>query len=124
MLERACFGFLALIHFAPAIAAIMPSQLSKLYGVQGSNGTLITLLQHRAVLLGVVGFAFLAAAFRPESAIAWHAVLLGAASMLTFLVFVAVNRQFHGSLRKIALIDLAGLPPLAWLFWRQPWATF
>jgi len=124
MLERVCFGFLALIHVAPAMAAIMPAQLSKLYGVQSGDDTLIALLQHRALLLGLVGFAFIAAAVRPTSEVAWHAVLLGSASMLSFLVFVAINRQFHGSLRKIAVIDLVGLLPLAWLFWRQPWAAF
>ncbi|MEQ9506212.1 MAG: hypothetical protein RLO80_08055 [Hyphomonas sp.] len=124
MLQQVCFGFLALIHIVPAIAAIMPSQLSKLYGVQGEDRVLISLLQHRAVLLGNVGFAFLAAAIRPTEAIAWHAVLLGAASMASFLVIAAINRQLRGPLRKIALIDLAGLIPLAWLFWRQPWASF
>ncbi len=124
MLEQACFGFLAVIHLAPAIAAILPKQLSKLYGVQATDGTLITLLQHRAVLLGVVGIAFFTAAVRPASEFAWHAALLGAASMVSFLVLAIINRQLAGPLRKIALIDLAGLLPLGWLFWRQPWATF
>lgn len=123
MVEVACFSFLALIHIVPSLAAALPGQLARLYGVAGDDRTLITLLQHRAVLLGVVGAAFVAAALRPHEAIAWHAVLLGAASMISFLVLALINGQFGGALRKIAVVDVIGLLPLGWLLWRQPWAV-
>lgn len=123
MLDAACFSFLALIQLLPAAAAIAPSQLARLYGIEATDRTLITLLQHRAVLLGTVGFAFLAAVFRPAEAIAWHAVLLGTASMVSFLAIALINKQFGGALRKIAIADALGLVPLGWLYWRQPWAA-
>ena len=122
MTDRLLFGFLAVIHLLPALAAIAPRQISKLYGVDASDSALITLLQHRAVLLGIVGFAFTVAAFRPESSAAWHAVIIGAISMIAFLVIATINRELVGSLQKIVIVDAIGLFPLLILFMRQPWA--
>ena len=121
-IDRLLFGFLAVIHLLPALAAIAPQQISKLYGVDASDSTLITLLQHRAVLLGIVGFAFSVAAFRPESSAAWHAVIIGAISMIAFLIIATLNRETFGSLQKIVIVDAVGLFPLLILFLRQPWA--
>lgn len=121
MLDSALFGFLAVIHVLPAIAAIAPKQISRLYGVESGDGALLTLLQHRAVLLGLVGLGFVIAAVRPET-IGWHAWLLGAASMVSFLVVAAFNSELGGRLRKIAIVDVVGLVPLTILFFRQPWA--
>ncbi len=122
LVDRLLFGFLALIHLLPALAAIAPQQISKLYGVSATDSALITLLQHRAVLLGIVGLAFTAAAFRPDSSAAWHAVIIGAISMITFLVIATLNRELTCSLQKIAIVDAIGLIPLFVLFMRQPWA--
>lgn len=121
MIVPALFGFLAFIHLLPAVAAIAPSQISRLYGVDAADSTLVTLLQHRAVLLGLVGLAFLAAAFRPNDSVALLALLLGGASMVTFLIIAALQRELAGPLKTIALVDAVGLMPLAYLAWRQPW---
>lgn len=121
MIVQLCFGFLALIHLLPAVAALAPKQISKLYGVNADDRTLITLLQHRAVLLGAVGAAFAAGAMMPHSQAALFAVLLGGASMVTFLVIAALQRQLSGPLRRIVIVDLAGLVPLGFLLWQQPW---
>lgn len=115
------FGFLALIHLVPAAAALAPSRIAHLYGVDTGDATLLTLLQHRAVLLGLVGFAFTIAAVRPGGSVAWHAVLLGGASMLSFIGIAAIRGALNGPLRKIAIVDAVGLLPLAALFWIQPW---
>lgn len=123
MLAQVCFGFLALIHLLPAVAAVAPKQITKLYGVDARDRTLMTLLQHRAVLLGAVGAAFVAAATMPHSPAALFAVMLGGASMASFLVIAALQRQLSGPLRKIVIVDAAGLLPLGWLLWQQPWST-
>lgn len=123
MLAQICFGFLALIHLLPAVAAVAPKQITKLYGVNAEDRTLITLLQHRAVLLGAVGFAFAAAAAMPQSPAALFAVLLGGASMVSFLVIAALQRQLSGPLRKIVIVDVVGLAPLGWLLLQQPWSN-
>ena len=41
------FWILALVHMVPMIAAIMPSQITKLYGIVPAEKTQIVLLQHR-----------------------------------------------------------------------------
>lgn len=108
------FCVLAAIHLLPAIAAISPTQLSTLYGVSPEDTVLRTLLQHRAVLLGLVGAAFLAAAFLPD--LRWAALIGGSASMISFLIIAAFNSELMGSLQKITLVDAAGLPVAAILF--------
>lgn len=102
------FALLAVIHFLPAVAALAPSQLSALYGVPPEDKVLTTLLQHRAVLLGLVGAAFATAAFMPS--LRWAALIGGTISMLAFLVIAFANGELGGSLQKIAIVDAAGLP--------------
>lgn len=108
------FCILAAIHLLPAVAALSPSQLSALYGVSPEDKVLTTLLQHRAVLLGLVGAAFAAAAFVPN--VRWAALIGGSASMALFLVIAAVNGELTGPLQKITIVDAAGLPVAAILF--------
>ena len=108
------FCILAVIHFLPAVAAIAPAQLSNLYGVAPDNTVLRTLLQHRAILLGLVGAAFLAAALVPS--LRWAALIGGTLSMALFLVIAFFNDELTGTLSKITLVDAAGLPIAAILF--------
>lgn len=114
MLITALFWGLAVIKLPPVIAAFAPSQLVRLYGISPEDKTLLTLLQHRAILLGMVGAGCALAAhielFR------WPALWAAAVSMLSFLVFCAVQRQFKGPLRKIAIMDAIGIPLLFSLF--------
>ena len=108
------FCLLAAIHLLPAVAALSPSQLTALYGGSPDDTVLRTLLQHRAVLLGLVGAAFLAAAFVPN--LRWAALIGGSASMITFLIIAAFNGELMGPLQKITIVDAAGLPVAAILF--------
>ena len=108
------FGILAAIHLLPAAAAIVPSQLSSLYGVSPDDTVLTTLLQHRAILLGLVGAGFAAAAVFPD--LRWAALIGGTISMVSFLLIAFANGELMGSLQKITLVDAAGLPIAAILF--------
>lgn len=114
MLIAALFWGLAVIKFPPVIVAIMPRQLVRLYGVSADDKTLVTLLQHRAVLLGIVGAGCAVAAH--VEGFRWPALWAAAVSMITFLILCAVQRQFSGPLRKIAIMDAIGLPILVSLF--------
>lgn len=108
------FCLLAAIHLLPAVAALSPNQLSALYGVSPEDTVLRTLLQHRAVLLGLVGAAFTAAAFVPN--LRWAALIGGSVSMVSFLIIAAINGELTGPLQKITIVDAAGLPVAAILF--------
>ncbi len=98
---------MALLNMAPMISAVMPSKLTSLYGVDPSDANLLTLLQHRAVMLGLIGLALAVAAHRPE--LRWPSLILGVLSMGSFLVFALARGQMSGALGKIAYADLFGL---------------
>ena len=109
------FWVLALVHMVPMIAAIMPSQITKLYGIVPDDKTQIVLLQHRALLLGLVGAACGLAAH--NESIRWPVLIGAVISMTSFIAFCLVHDQMGGALRKIALVDLVALPVAAILFY-------
>lgn len=110
------FAILTVVNFTPSLVALAPSKIAKLHGVEIDDKTLIALLQHRAVLLGLVGAVLGAAIFMP--ALRWPALVLGAISMVSFIVICAQHKQLRGPLWRIAFIDALALPVavvLAWL---------
>jgi hypothetical protein len=105
---------LALIHLMPALVLFVPSLTERLYGVPPTGDVGLLLVHRGALFLGVLLVA-LYAAFAPEARRA--ASIVVAVSMLSFL-FLYVRAGFPaGSLRTIALADLAGLLPLALVMW-------
>lgn len=114
MLIAALFWGLAVINLPPVIAAFAPGQLVRLYGVRADDKTLLALLQHRAILLGIVGMGCALAAH--VELFRWPALWAATVSMMTFLVFCALQNQFKGPLRKIAIMDAIGVPILISLF--------
>ncbi len=114
MLITVLFWGLAFIKLPPVIAAVAPGQLVRLYGVSADDKTLQTLLQHRAILLGIVGAGCAVAAH--VELFRWPALWAAAISMVSFLVLCAVQGQFKGPLRKIAIMDAIGIPILISLF--------
>ena len=81
---RILFLLLALIHAIPALAAVAPASLTRLYGVPASDPSLLTLLQHRAVLFGLLAAALALAAFRPD--LRWPALVAVTVSMASLLL--------------------------------------
>ena len=104
---RLLFLLLALIHAVPALAAVAPGSLTRLYGVPATDSALLTLLQHRAVLFGLLAAALVLAAFRPD--FRWPALVAVTVSMASFLVVAALRGELSGSLRSIVVADVAGL---------------
>ena len=101
------FSVLAIIHILPALSAVSVDRLAGLYGVSAEDKTLMTLLQHRAVLFGLVAGACIYAANRPAARwpVLWTAII----SMSSF-IFIAMPRgQLSGPLAKIAYVDGFGL---------------
>jgi len=101
------FWLMAMINLAPMISAVAPSKLSDLYGITPDNTELLTLLQHRAILLGLIGLSLAVAAHRPD--LRWPALILGFLSMGSFLVFALMRGHMTGPLGKIAIVDIVGL---------------
>lgn len=101
------FGALALIHILPAMAALAPASLSRLYGFEAGDSVLTTLLQHRALLFGILAAALIYAIF--DGAVRWP-VLIGAVfSMGGFIIIAAMRGELSASLRSIVIADVIGL---------------
>lgn len=95
-----------LLNTYPAIGMLGARQLRGLYGLPISDPNLLTLMQHRAVMLGLIGLFMIAAAFRRE----WQpaAFVLGFASMLSFVVFARLQDEPSRFISKVAVADVAG----------------
>ena len=118
MMQPILWLILAAIHAMPALAFFRPATLTTLYGLRPDN-PLFLLMQHRAGLFLAVFVACIWAAFVPEGR--RLAVLVVGISMVSFLV-LWWQAGSPAPLRRIALVDFAGLPALAgvaWLAFRQ-----
>lgn len=113
MLKPILWLILAAIHAMPAVALFRPATLTTLYGVT-ADSPLFLLMQHRAALFLAVFIACVWAAFVPEGR--RLAVLVVGVSMISFLVLY-VGAGSPEPLKRIALVDLAGLPVLAGVAW-------
>lgn len=113
MLQPILWLILAAIHAMPALALFRPATLTSLYGV-AADSPLFLLMQHRAALFLAVFAACVWAAFVPEGR--KLASLVVGISMVSFLALFAMAGSPE-PLKRIALVDLAGLPILAGVAW-------
>lgn len=115
------FALVGLLNAYPAIGMLGAKQLRGLYGLRFDDPNLLTLMQHRAVLLGLIGLFLIVAAFRRELQPAGF--VLGFASMLSFVVFARLQDEPSRFISKVAMADIAGsallLVALA-LYWLKP----
>ena len=100
------FGALTLIHILPAMALLMPGRLSALYGFEAGDSVLTTLLQHRALLFGLVAGALIWAIFTPS--VRWPVLIGTVISMAGFIISAAARGETGGALRSIVVADLGG----------------
>ncbi|MEO0345888.1 MAG: phosphopantetheine adenylyltransferase [Pseudomonadota bacterium] len=100
-----CFVVAGLINLAPIIGLRGADTLYRLYGVRTASGDLSLLLQHRAVLFGIIGSLLLTGAFQPNLRLA--AALAGLVSMLSFTALAFSIDGIGAPLTRIAWIDVA-----------------
>ncbi|MCE2890826.1 MAG: hypothetical protein ACK5XZ_13205 [Hyphomonadaceae bacterium] len=114
MFTQISWGALLLVHLIPALALFQPGLITKLYRVEAAS-PLFLLFQHRAALFLVVCMICAWSIVRPE--VRQLATVAVGFSMLSFLwLFWAAGSP--PSLRSIALVDLIGLPLLAFVAWQ------
>ncbi|MGB6228509.1 MAG: hypothetical protein WBF53_00095 [Litorimonas sp.] len=114
------FGALALIHVLPAAAVFAPGNLSKLYGFAPDDAVLTTLLQHRALLFGILAAALVYAIFVPATR--WPVLIGAVVSMGGFVVIAAMRGELSGAVRSIVIADAVGLliaALAAFLLWKS-----
>ncbi|MEX0840456.1 MAG: hypothetical protein WD034_13075 [Parvibaculum sp.] len=105
------FVLVGLLNAYPAVGMLGAKQLRGLYGLEFADANLLTLMQHRAVMLGLIGLFLIVAAFRRELQPA--AFILGFASMLSFVVFARLQGDPSCWISKVSTADVAGSALLA-----------
>jgi hypothetical protein len=114
MLELIAWLILALVHLMPALAFFIPSLLTKLYRLEPGNA-LFLLMHHRAALfLAILVICVWSAFDVTPRRLASVAVAI---SMVSFLALYWLQGS-PAALRQIAIVDLIGLPALAYVMWR------
>jgi hypothetical protein len=97
------------VHLLPAIGLLGAPRLEQLYGLRFDEPHLLLLMRHRALLFGLLGALFVAAAFVP----AWQGLALFAAcaSVLGFVLLAPAG--LLPPLQRVWWIDVGLLPLLA-----------
>jgi len=110
MIVSAMLVVVGIIHLLPLSGALGPERLAALYGLDFAEPNLAILMRHRAVLFGILGTFFVAAAFRP----AWQplALVAGFVSVVSFL-WLAWSVGGHNALiARVVLADWMALAAL------------
>lgn len=101
-----CFLLTGLLNALPAIGVLGARQLQGLYGLEFSDPDLLTLMQHRAVMLGLIGLFMMTAAFRSELQPA--AFVVGFVSMVSFVILAWLQGDPNRFIARVAIADVAG----------------
>ncbi len=97
----------AVIHLLPLIGVLGPQRLQALYGLAFDEPNLLILMQHRAVLFGLLGAFLLSAAFKP--ALVPLALGAGLVSVLSFLGFALAAPGYNALLARVVAADWLAL---------------
>ena len=108
----------ALLHVAPLLAISGAAAIERLYGVTPGDATTLLLLQHRALLFGLLGGLMLLAIWQP--ALRWIALSVAMISMSGFVLLIGLDSeaaQLNAKVQQVGKIDLLALPlvALGWL---------
>lgn len=110
MLNRitiACLALAGIIHLLPITGVLGGGRLTRLYGVAIDDPNLRILLQHRAVLFGLLGALLIAAALRPELRVV--ALMAGLVSTVSFLVIAWGVGGYNPQVGRVVTADIVAV---------------
>ena len=105
-----CLIVVGVIHLLPLTGVLGVERLQSLYGIALDDPNLVLLMRHRAVLFGTLGTVCVAAAFWP--ALQLPALVLGAVSVLSFLLLSVASGPLNASLARVVVADWIALAAL------------
>ena len=103
----ACLTLAGIIHLLPLPGVLGAGRLTRLYGVAADDPNLGILLQHRAVLFGLLGALLVAAAFRPE--LRAIALIAGLFSTVSFLVIAWSVGGYNAQIARVVAADIVAV---------------
>lgn len=93
----------AAIHLLPVSGVAGAGTLSRLYGIDVADPNTAILLQHRALMFGILGALMLAAIPWPSLRLA--ALLVGLASAASFMVVALGVGGYNDAIRRVVVAD-------------------
>lgn len=103
-LTRAVLVAAGIVHLLPASGLLGARQLHRLYGITPVDPGLVLMLQHRALLFGLLGIGLLAAVVVP--ALRPALLIAGLISTAGFCLMAWQAPELSAALRRVALIDV------------------
>ncbi|MEN1728223.1 MAG: phosphopantetheine adenylyltransferase [Pseudomonadota bacterium] len=107
-----------IIHLLPLSGVLGAERLASLYAVELNDPNVLIMMQHRAVLFGLLGVWLIVAAFR--TALQLPAIIAGLISAGGFIVIALWVGDYNAALQRIVYADIVAIACLvgAWaLFW-------
>lgn len=101
----------ALIHLLPVPGVLGAGTLARLYGISVAGPDTAILLQHRALLFGILGVLMLAAI--PWPSLRPVALVVGLASAASFVVVALWVGGYNGAIRRVVVADVVAAVALA-----------
>jgi hypothetical protein len=92
-----------LIHFLPVTGVIGADRLTSMYAMPFADPSLLILMRHRAVMLGLLGGFVLYGAFRPAMQV--PAMLLGTLSLASIVGLAWSTGGYNQALSRVVLAD-------------------
>ena len=96
-----------IINLLPMLVFFDATKTVRLYGLPIEGESLTILMRHRAVLLGLVGLALIAATVKPE--FRTLAITLALISKLAFIFLTFTAANYTAEIRQVALIDVGAI---------------
>jgi hypothetical protein len=107
---RISFCIVSLIHLLPLIGVTGRVALQKAYGIPVESPDLQLLLQHRAVLFGLLGLGCLIAAFNvPWRPAVWCAAMT---STCNFMLLVWLAPSYNAAISRVVWFDIIAIAML------------
>jgi hypothetical protein len=101
------FLIVGIINLFPAVVFFSSAQTAKLYGITIEGESLIILMRHRGILLGLIGLALIFAAIKPEARI--PVIVAAFISKIAFIYLVATSVTFTPEIKQVATVDVVAI---------------
>ncbi len=96
-----------IINLFPLIVFFDSTKTAKLYGIPIEGDSLMILMRHRGVLLGLVGLTLIVAVFKSDYRVL--AIALALVSKLAFIFLTFTASGYTNEVRQVALIDVGAI---------------
>lgn len=107
VLVTCLYFIIGFINFIPIVGVFGQDVLSELYGVSVTDPSLVVLMQHRALMFGIVGGVVILACFMESIRVLASA--MAGASMAGYMVLVWRAGDVTEELQKVFNIDLVAI---------------